>query len=149
MRKDRDSSAECHGSRTWSRRRAIFERCHSSTEAQADINAMTPRFGTALHAAACNGFLSIVELLLENGANVKLRGGEYETPLIAAIISMAGIPSYRSYDFERWEKIVQVLLVKGVDVDVRSEKLGTALEAASRGEIMLYKPKKLLMLYTM
>jgi len=116
---------------------------------KADINAINPRFGTALHVAACHCIPGVVEFLLENGADVKLRGGEYETPLIAAIVSMAKISSLDSwYEYKRFEKIVKVLLAKGVDVEARSGKYGTALEAASEGGMKLYKFKKLILQYT-
>ncbi len=119
-----------------------------------DVNAINPKFGTALHVAAYNGYPKMVELLLESGADVKLRGGEYETPLIAASVSMARISltgwygHVGRYDCERFENIVRVLLVKGVDVNARSEKHGTALEAVSRGGMKLYNSKKLIKQHT-
>jgi ankyrin repeat protein len=110
---------------------------------KADINAINPGFGTALHVAARH-CIHVVKFLLENGADVNLRGGEYETPLIAAMVSMAkerAIPWHKSLWFE---EVVRVLLAKGVDVNARSEKHGTALEAAGSGKITLYKVKKLI-----
>ena len=105
-----------------------------------------------MHVVAYNGYPGVVELLLENGADVKLRGGGYETPLIAALVSMARVlltVRYRGgwFGCKRFESTVRVLLVKGVDVNARSEKHGTALEAASRGGMELYKSKKLVKQY--
>ncbi|KAJ7241249.1 ankyrin repeat-containing domain protein [Mycena rebaudengoi] len=60
----------------------------------------------------------IVQLLLENGADVNLWGGYYETTLQAAS------------QYGRME-IVQSLLVYGADVNAQGGKYGTALQAAS------------------
>ncbi|KAG8767392.1 hypothetical protein FRC15_005711 [Serendipita sp. 397] len=61
---------------------------------------------TALHAAANTGNLSIVQLLVERGADVNAPGGVCGTPLKAAIQS-------------RNEAIFQLLLDSGADINAR------------------------------
>ncbi|KAF7356254.1 hypothetical protein MVEN_00956900 [Mycena venus] len=73
----------------------------------------------ALHAAAEVGNLETVKLLLENGADVNVRGGEYGTALQTA--------SYFGY-----ANIVLLLLAYGADVNAQGGKNGTALYAACK-----------------
>jgi ankyrin repeat protein len=51
----------------------------------ADPNEASVQFGTALHAASQKGFLEIVWLLAEQGANVAARDSQGRTPAEAAI----------------------------------------------------------------
>ena len=46
-----------------------------------EVNAIDSRYRTALHYAAEKGYFKIVDLLLENGANVKPRDNERQTAL--------------------------------------------------------------------
>lgn len=46
----------------------------------ADLNAISPRYGTALCTASFKGFLGIVDLLLQRGAKANMHSGDYETP---------------------------------------------------------------------
>lgn len=54
-----------------------------------DLNAISSRYGTTLCTASFKGFLGIFDLLLQKGAKANMHGGDYETPLIAAIIGMS------------------------------------------------------------
>ncbi|KAL9093228.1 MAG: hypothetical protein Q9159_000405 [Coniocarpon cinnabarinum] len=74
-------------------------------------------FGSALQTASVRGHESVVQTLLDRGADVNAQGGEYGTALQAA--------SYGSH-----EKIVQLLLDRGADVNTQGGEYGTALQAA-------------------
>lgn len=62
--------------RTWGVKQALI--------AGEDIDEMTP-FGTALHTSAENGHIEIVQLLVEQGADIGLRDVEGRTALDAAL----------------------------------------------------------------
>ncbi|GLA38814.1 hypothetical protein AnigIFM63309_006127 [Aspergillus niger] len=88
----------------------------------ADINEEKGFFGNALAAAITSERLSIVQLVLDAGANIELRG-RYGFSLRAAVIIN---------NFE----ITKCLLEKGTDPNVIDEELGDALQAAaSRGSL--------------
>ncbi|KAI2970957.1 hypothetical protein CBS147323_3181 [Aspergillus niger] len=88
----------------------------------ADIDEEKGFFGNALAAAIASERLSIVQLVLDAGANIELRG-RYGFPLRAAVIIN---------NFE----ITKCLLEKGTDPNVIDEELGDALQAAaSRGSL--------------
>ena len=77
---------------------------------------------TALQAAAsCNGAEAVVQLLLENGAEVNAQGGFYGTALQVAA-------SHRS------ETVVQLLLEGGAEVNAEVGLYGSALQAAAYNE---------------
>ncbi|GLB05413.1 hypothetical protein AtubIFM57258_000697 [Aspergillus tubingensis] len=87
-----------------------------------DINEEKGFFSNAPAAAIASGKLSIVQLVLDAGANIKLRG-RYGFPLRAAVIIN---------NFE----ITKCLLEKGTDPNEEDHELGDALQAAaSRGNI--------------
>ena len=73
--------------------------------------------GTALHAAAAAGRESVVQLLLEKGADVNAQGGQYGNALHAAVLG-------------GHKRIVQLLLEKGADVNALGPH-GNPLQAAS------------------
>ncbi|KAJ5781180.1 hypothetical protein N7457_006340 [Penicillium paradoxum] len=84
------------------------------------INARRRRSGTALQAAArIKDNTSIVQMLLDKGADVNVQGGKYGTALQAA----ARIKDNTS--------IVQMLLDKGADVNAQGGPSGSALQAAA------------------
>ena len=60
----------------------------------------------------------MLQLLLDNGADVNVQGGEYGNALQRA--------SYGGY-----EEVVQLLLDNGADVNAQGGKYGNALNAAS------------------
>jgi ankyrin repeat protein len=74
----------------------------------------------ALQAAAASykGNAAIVKLLLENGAEVNAKGGEYGNALQAAI-------------FRGNEMIMKLLLENGVEVNAEGGEHENALQAAS------------------
>ena len=74
--------------------------------------------GNTLHAASAGGHTEIVQILLEKGAEVNVKGGHYGTALIAAS---------RQGHIE----IVQILLEKGAEINIKGGHYGTALVAAS------------------
>jgi ankyrin repeat protein len=73
--------------------------------------------GNALHAAAVGGRESVVQLLLEKGADVNAQGGQYGNALHAAVVG-------------GHKGIVKLLIEKGADVNARGP-YGTPLQAAS------------------
>jgi ankyrin repeat protein len=89
----------------------------------ADVNKLAGKYGTALQAAAAQGYsdepsaLEAVRILIRAGANVNLVGGEYGTALQAAAY---------------WNRptIVEELIDAGADVNLVGGKYGTALRAA-------------------
>uniref|UniRef100_A0A0D2YEN9 NACHT domain-containing protein n=1 Tax=Fusarium oxysporum (strain Fo5176) TaxID=660025 RepID=A0A0D2YEN9_FUSOF len=76
------------------------------------------KYGNALQAASFNGNLRVVQLLLDNGADVNVEGGEYGNALPAA--------SSRGH-----LEVVQLLLNNGADVNAEDYRYGNALQAAS------------------
>lgn len=103
--------------------------------------------GLALCTAAFEGFQDIIDLLLQEGAKVNVRGGEYETPLIATVAglsSLSMVGNVESDDHEGFEAIARLLLKDGVDPNVRSEKYGTAMDVATAGGEDCYIMKRLL-----
>ena len=75
-------------------------------------------YGNALYFASSRGHQKIVEMLLDNGANVNAQGGYYGNALQAALV-------------EEHMKIVQVLIGRGADVNAQGGSYGSALQAAS------------------
>jgi hypothetical protein len=92
---------------------------HILEKSQADLDSVFPPLGTALQAAASNGHVSIVELLIAHGASVNILAGKYGTALQAAAY---------------WGRTscVKALLERGADVDQRGGLFGSALQAAIR-----------------
>jgi ankyrin repeat domain-containing protein 50 len=83
-------------------------------------NAIKGFHGTALQAAVFKGHSQIVQLLLDEGADINTQGGTYGNALQAA--------SLRGH-----EQVVQLFLDKGADVNAQGGYHGNALQAASRG----------------
>jgi hypothetical protein len=73
---------------------------------------------STIYYASLSGLLPVVQALLENGAEVNAREGEYGSALQAA--------SYKGN-----EAIVGLLLEKGADVNLQGGHFGNALRAAS------------------
>ncbi|KAF7334412.1 ANK-REP-REGION domain-containing protein [Mycena venus] len=73
--------------------------------------------GNVLQEAALEGLTDMVEILIQNGADVNAKEGEYDSVLHAA--------SVRGH-----EKIISLLIDHGVDIDFRG-RYGTALQVAT------------------
>jgi ankyrin repeat protein len=78
-------------------------------------------YGIALQAAAWVEHLDVVKLLLDQGADVNVQGGEYGTALQAAALG-------------GYLDVIKLLLDQGADVNVQGDRYGTALQAAAWGE---------------
>ncbi|KAM0802047.1 ankyrin repeat-containing domain protein [Usnea florida] len=109
--------------------------------------------GSPLYYASLLGFLESVEALVNNGADVNVRGGLYGNALIAAFTSghteivqllaekgatinslgnAYGATALVAASFEGRIEIVQLLLHEGADIDAHNRSnVGIALEAAS------------------
>ena len=86
----------------------------------AEFNAKGGYYGHPLAAASSKGHENIVQLLIENGANIHAQGGFYGNALQVA--------SSKGH-----ENIVQLLIKKGADIHAQGGFYGNALQAASYG----------------
>ncbi|KAK5947991.1 hypothetical protein OHC33_010975 [Knufia fluminis] len=86
----------------------------------ASSNAQRARYSNALQAASAGGHEKVVQILVEQGADVNTQGGHFGNALQAA--------SARGH-----EKVVQMLLERGADVNAQAGYFGNALYAASEG----------------
>ncbi len=100
--------------------------------------------GLALCTAAFKGFQGIVDLLLQKGVKVNVRGGEYKTLLIATIVGLSKVRNVESDNHERFEAVARLLLKDGMDPNVQSEKYGPAMDVATTGGEDCYIMKRLL-----
>ncbi|KAL9100680.1 MAG: hypothetical protein Q9163_003967 [Psora crenata] len=107
---------------------------------RANINAQGGWYGNALQAASYKGDDKVVQILLDKGANINAQGGKYGNALQAA--SYGGYntlqaASYRGYDilqaasYKGHNKVVQMLLDNGADVNAQGGEYSNALQAAS------------------
>lgn len=99
-------------------------------------------WGTALHVACHEGMMETVGLLLENGADVNAAGGEFGTPLQAAVTCSWSSERNRNYsrgkpymfspthERELMLEIVHVLLDRGAKINQKGGKYATVLQAA-------------------
>ncbi|ERS97064.1 hypothetical protein HMPREF1624_06393 [Sporothrix schenckii ATCC 58251] len=116
---DNDIASFISGSLKTDRRLRKWEKYHDHIK-----EALTERaegvgyYGNALQAASYKGYEKIVQLLLDNGADVNAQGGHYGNALQA--VSLRG-----------HEKIVKLLFDKGADIHVQGGHFGNALQAAS------------------
>jgi ankyrin repeat protein len=93
--------------------------CHELVQSRAEANAQKYTVdGNALLTAATHGHLSVVQLLLEWGANVNFKDKLHGTVLQAA-------------SWHRHLHVVQLLLKWDADVNAQGRLYGTALQAAS------------------
>ena len=94
-------------------------------ELGADINVQNYKGKTGLHCAAKAGFLNVINLLIEKGADLDATDNNGETPLFEAIRSTIK-------DSEKQRAAVEALLVKGADPNVKNRKGLTPLQVAQR-----------------
>lgn len=94
----------------------------------ADVNLQTDGdWRTPLQVACWNGDTGMVKFLLSSGADVNIRGGCFETALMA-VCALA--------DNRDHESIIHVLLQHGAHVNEKSSSMGSPLQqAAGRGHI--------------
>ena len=91
----------------------------------ADINIQNYKGKTGLHYAAKAGFLKVINLLIENGANLDALDNDGETPLFEAIRS-----TIKSGKKQR--AALEALLIKGANPNVKNRKGLTPLQVAKR-----------------
>lgn len=92
----------------------------SLLDAGSNVNAAGGKYGTALTAAAFGGDQETAQLLLDSGASVNATGGKYGTALIASA-------------FCGHEEMARLLLENGADATLKSEVVGNAVAAATKG----------------
>ncbi|KAJ3767410.1 ankyrin repeat-containing domain protein [Lentinula raphanica] len=83
-----------------------------------DINAQEGYYGSAIQAAAAEGYKDIVECLLQHGADINLQGGHYGTAIAAAA-------------FGGHQDVVEYLVQHGADINLQGGYFGTAIVAAA------------------
>ncbi len=91
----------------------------------ADINIQNYKGKTGLHYAAKAGFLKVINLLIENGADLDALDSDGETPLFEAIRS-----TIKSGEKQR--AALEALLIKGANPNVKNRKGQTPLQVARR-----------------
>ena len=94
-------------------------------ELGADINVRNYKEKTGLHYAAKAGFLNVINLLIEKGADLDATDNNGETPLFDAIRSTIK-------DGEKQRAAIEALLVKGANPNFKNGKGLTPLQIAKR-----------------
>lgn len=113
---------------------AVSSRSNDMVQIVLDLGARAlegdEKYGGVLHSASQTNYA----LLIENGADVNARGGEYGNALQAAIAKRRdGFPSTSSSTKEEDKlEAVHFLIKAGADVNATGGVYGTALQAASR-----------------
>ena len=93
---------------------------HRPDRSWADAFESVENAGSSLYYAGYTGLEKVVKVLLDKGADINAKGGQFGNALQAA--------SLRGH-----EKVVETLLGKGADVNAQGGQLGNALQAASSG----------------
>lgn len=94
-------------------------------ELGADINVQSSKGKTALHCAAKAGFLKVINVLIENGANIDATDNNGETPLYEAIRSTIK-------NREKQRAALEALLIKGANPNVKNRRGLTPLQVAQQ-----------------
>ncbi|OQE18125.1 hypothetical protein PENFLA_c022G00387 [Penicillium flavigenum] len=116
----------------------------------ADINARCGRFGSALQAALSEEHEEVVQILKDRGANISAQGGKNINELeklpcedhmgVVQVLSDRGGnfntdedlgSALRAASLEGHEKVVEMLLNRGADVNAQGGEFGNPLQAAS------------------
>ncbi len=91
----------------------------------ADIHVRSSKGKTALHCAAKAGFLKVINVLIENGANIDATDNNGETPLFEAIRSTIK-------NREKQRAALETLLTKGANPNVKNNKGLPPLQVAQQ-----------------
>ncbi len=91
----------------------------------ADINVQSSKGKTALHCAAKAGFIKVVNLLIEKGANIDATDNKGETPLFEALRSTIK-------DREKLHETLDTLLNKGANPNFKNNRGLTPLQVAKQ-----------------
>ncbi len=91
----------------------------------ADINVQSSKGKTALHCAAKAGFIKVVNLLIEKGANIDATDNKGETPLFEALRSTIK-------DREKLHETLDTLLIKGANPNFKNNRGLTPLQVAKQ-----------------
>jgi hypothetical protein len=104
-----------------------LSRVKSSLADGANVNAKRSNGTTALHSACSRGYFEIVQYLVENGADMNIRGGEdNDTPLIWAV-------------YNERNNISKFLIDNGANINSRDKHGKSALNYAyERGEMDIH-----------
>jgi len=104
-----------------------ISRVQSALADGANVNAKRSAGTTALHYASSRGYLEIVQLLVESGADVNVRGGDdNDTPLIWAV-------------YNERNAVAKYLVDKGANINARDKSGRSALNYAyERGEMDIH-----------
>ncbi len=94
-------------------------------ELGADINVQSSKGKTALHCAAKAGFLKVIDVLMENGANIDATDNNGETPLYEAIRSTIK-------NREKQRAALEALLIKGANPNAKNRRGLTPLQVAQQ-----------------
>ncbi len=99
------------------------EKVLSLLELGADIDVRSSKGKTALHCVAKAGFLKVINVLMENGANIDAVDNNGETPLYEAIRSTIK-------NREKQRAALEALLTKGANPNAENRRGLTPLQAA-------------------
>lgn len=91
----------------------------------ADIDVRSSKGKSALHCAAKAGFLKVIDLLIEKGANIDAIDNKGETPLVEAIRSTIK-------NREKLHQAMEVLLKKGADPNIKNNNAMSPLQIAQQ-----------------
>ena len=111
------------------------------------VNAQGGSYGKPLQAASYGGHETVIQLLLDKGADINTHGGIYENDLQVALSGghemvdelLADVDiqgefygtALQAASAEGYKRVVRLLLDKGADVNPQGGYYGTALQAAS------------------
>jgi uncharacterized protein len=89
--------------------RITFESVKVAVEAGADVNAANRAGDTALHSAATRGLNSVVQFLVDRGANLEAKNKREQTPLAAALVPPVRSPLFSQPADDNRKSTVELL----------------------------------------